>query len=244
MEFVEVGYARRLFIYPVKSMRGPEVESLTIVKTGPIGDRNGAFVKKGVISDFPWFTGRDWPELLRYTAQYANPANPKKSLIMVGTPEGQTLPFDSEELAAELSRKSGKKVETIRRGAGLPDSMAVSLLGLSTLKAVAQRVQQDLVVERFRPNILVETSVTQESEEDRWVGGLLKIGDRDDSPILAVVERNQRCVMINIDPLTAVSNPQVLKEVGKSRDVQMGIYASVVKPGIVRKNDLILLGRM
>jgi len=53
--------------YPVKSMRGEELESTAVGFQGLPLDRSFAFVQEGVHTPFPWLTGRECPQLLQCT---------------------------------------------------------------------------------------------------------------------------------------------------------------------------------
>jgi hypothetical protein len=78
-------------------------------------------------------------------------------------------------------------------------------------------------------------------EEDNWIGQVVQLGDREDSPQVALESQDIRCMMINLDPDTAQESPRVLREVAKSRQNRAGIYGSVVRAGQVRAGDTIYL---
>jgi MOSC domain-containing protein YiiM len=48
-------------------------------------------------------------------------------------------------------------------------------------------------------------------------------------------------MMINLDPNTAIQHPEVLRAVTRAHNVQVGIYANVIVPGIVAVGDEISL---
>lgn len=231
-----VGRVATLARYPVKSMAGDPVERLAITKSGLLGDRNYAFVKPRLAS-FPWFTARDYAPLLRYTPRYSRPDNPRIAKVAVTTPDGRQLDVASPELLGELSAAARRPLTLLRRGGGLPDSMAVSLIGEATVAAIAERAGVDDKPARFRPNLVVETSEAREGAEDAWVGGLLRIGEGAGALVLGVVELDPRCEMINLDPETAEASPQVFKEVARSRQGNAGVYASVFCPGTAAVGD-------
>lgn len=231
-----VGRVAALSRYPVKSMAADPVDRLPITKAGLLGDRNYAFVKPRLAS-FPWFTARDYPPLLRYTPRYSRPDNPRIAKVAVTTPDGRQLDVASPELLDELSAAARRPLTLLRRGGGLPDSMAVSLIGEATVAAITERAGLAAAPARFRPNILVETSEAREGAEDAWVSGLLRIGEGADAAVLGVVELDPRCEMINLDPDTAEEAPQVFKDVARSRQGNAGVYASVVRPGTAAVGD-------
>ena len=242
----EVGIVKALYHHPVKSMGGEKVDETEVVWTGIKGDRRYAFIKsegsKSEQVNFPWFTGRDYPPIVLYKAKFVNPLDIDKSPVEVETPDGRVFPVDSEDLREELMEATGINVYLMRLGRGTYDGMPVSILGVATIESVGKRAgMAELEPRRFRPNILVETPEAVEGFEDNWVGGLLIIGDRDNSPKILVARKDPRCMMINIDPLTGKQTPQVLKEVAKSRNKEMGVYASVAEEGIIRVGDSIRL---
>ena len=50
---------------------------------------------------------------------------------------------------------------------------------------------------------------------------------------MRVDQRDQRCVMVTIDPVTLVRNPAILRAIARERDARLGIYGSAVEPGLV-----------
>lgn len=238
-EEIPIAQIEAVYRFPVKSMAGEELNTAVVQKTGLEGDRRYAFIRRllAATSDFPWFTGRQFPSLLLYLPQFLDPSNIKRSLVLVNSPSGHRFPIDSPNLARELSETSGHKLSLVKRGAGIPDSMAISLLGLATVKEIGDRIRLNLDPLRFRPNILLRMTNDREGTEDNLVGQLIRIGDRDNSPILAVVERDSRCIMVNTDPRTAEVESRVLVEINHSRKGQMGVYASVVRPGTIYAKD-------
>ena len=54
---------------------------------------------------------------------------------------------------------------------------------------------------------------------------------------MRVDQRDQRCVMVNIDPASSTSDPRVLRAIAKERDARFGVYGTVVEPGIVSLGD-------
>ena len=73
----------------------------------------------------------------------------------------------------------------------------------------------------------------QEYPEESWVGRVVRIGGLR----MRVDQRDNRCVMITIDPVTLDRNPEVLRVVAQERDNQFGVYGSVVAPGRVVVGD-------
>jgi len=58
-----------------------------------------------------------------------------------------------------------------------------------------------------------------------------------------VTQRDSRCMMLNLDPETGEQNPRVLKTIAQGHQGQAGIYANVVRPGLIRVGDPVRLYR-
>lgn len=51
--------------------------------------------------------------------------------------------------------------------------------------------------------------------------------------------RDSRCMVINFDPETTERDPAVLRAVAQQRERCLGVYGSVVRPGVLRAGDRI-----
>ena len=89
-----------------------------------------------------------------------------------------------------------------------------------------------LTAPRFRPNLLVDAPGA-DFPEDGWVGRVLRVGGLR----MRVDQRDQRCVMVTIDPVTLCRNPAVLRAIARERDARLGVYGSTVTPGRVAVGD-------
>ena len=114
---------------------------------------------------------------------------------------------------------------------GIVDQAAISVIALTTIAAIGREAGLDLDRRRFRANIFVESEVTEPFLEDGWVGGTLAFGDGDPRPAVSVMERDRRCVMINIDPDTGEKDARVFKTVGRLNKADAGVYATVMRCG-------------
>lgn len=83
-----LGTVKAIYRYPVKSIGGETLASVTLRWSGIDGDRQYAFYRAANRSRFPWLTGREVADLLTYSASYLEPENPRHSAVRVSTPEG------------------------------------------------------------------------------------------------------------------------------------------------------------
>lgn len=239
VEFVEVGVVKALYRYPVKSMRGEALAEAHVYWHGLDGDRRYAFVRSDNSSGFPWLTGRETPQLLRYKPHFTDPGNVINSPITVTTPDGRTLPLQSAELRQELAQAYGEDLSLIKIGRGVFDSQALSLISLATVRDLGRQAGVELDHRRFRQNIVVEALSDRPYQEESWLDAQLTFGDRPDSARIRLNRRIVRCVMINIDPETAEKDSRVLKSVTQHHDTCAGVYASTEKPGMIRVGDVV-----
>ncbi len=230
---VEVGRVVGLWRYPVKSMASEGLQGSDVSWHGVAGDRRWAFVRDGrERSGFPWHTIRQQPDLLRYRPWFTDPDRPDASVTMVRTPAGTDVDVADPALAAEL----GAGVRLIKQDRGIFDTMPLSLVSTQTVAGLGELVGTDLDVQRFRPNLLIDA--TQEGfPEDRWVGSVVRIGDLR----MRIDQRDKRCVVVNVDPVTQDDDARVLRAITRDRDARLGVYGSTVQPGRVAVGDAVIL---
>jgi uncharacterized protein len=224
-----VGRVAALWRYPVKSMSAENLDAVEVSWHGLAGDRRWAFIRAGQArSGFPWLTMREHAELAHYRPRFAEPDRPNASATIVGTPAGVELDVADPALAAEL----GPGVRVIKQDRGVFDTMPLSLLTTQTLAGLGRLVGADLAATRFRPNLLVEAS-GPDFPEDAWVGRVLRVGGLR----MRVDQRDKRCVMVTIDPVTLRRDPAILRVIARERDTRLGVYGSTVEPGPVAVGD-------
>ena len=236
-----VGKVKSAIRYPVKSMAG---ESLDLVKLGWHGlqdDRRYAIVKKEGLSGFPWVTARDWPEIILYEPSISQADAQAQPVILVRTPSGIKLPINSPELIEEIAKRSGFPCLVLHHFGGVFDCSDVSIITTTTLKGLSEKVGTTLDLRRFRANIVIETPDDKPFPEDKWVGDLLIFGESGDLARVRVHRKDQRCMVVNLDPETAKQDPKVLKEIVSGRKNLAGIYGAAERPGLIGVGDPVWL---
>jgi len=233
-----LGTLRHLCRYPVKSMQGEELRSARVGFTGLPGDRLCAFVQSALRSSFPWLTGREMPDLLRYRASYQDGAtNPRRQPdVEVTTPAGEKLSADSEALRLEIERACGRAVRFHTDHRGNHDAAYLSIITTATLRALCEAGGVPYDQRRFRMNLVVEDGSAPFSEA-AWAGRILRIG----SVRLAVTEPDRRCAMITFHPETGAASPAVLRAAADQNGACAGVYASVITAGELNVGDELLL---
>jgi uncharacterized protein YcbX len=227
---IEIGHVEALYRYPVKSMRGEALEAAALGWHGLDGDRRLALRRLDERGGFPWLTATRLPALIHFTPERQDAAG-EALPTHVRTPEGETLPLFGDDLAADIARRHGAAVQMTHLRHGIFDDAALSVITSHTVGEVCRLGGRDADARRFRPNVLVRSLSGVPFEEDAWVGGVLTFGDGDDAPAIAVMMRDVRCAMVNLDPDGGGTSPDVLKAVVRVNANNAGIYATITRTG-------------
>src|SRR5438270_193479 len=206
---IDIGRVCEVVRYPVKSMAGVPAESAVVGWHGLEGDRRFAFRRIGDESAFPWLTAGRFPELIRYRPVALDETTLDPARVV--RPDGSEVELRSAELQAEIGEKFRKSsVELMKLKHGIFDESPISVITLATIAGVGRDAGLELDRRRFRANVFLETENAEVVQEDAWVGGTLVFGDGDSGPAVTVTLRDERCMMLNLDPDTAVQDPRVM----------------------------------
>jgi uncharacterized protein len=117
------------------------------------------------------------------------------------------------------------------------DCATVHLLTTATLDRLRELYPAGrFEVRRFRPNIVVQTtSGVKDFVEDAWIGHTLAIGDE---VRLGITGPCPRCVMTTLPQGDLPSDPGILRTAAKHNQVNVGVYATVLQGGTIRRGDV------
>src|SRR6516162_1451031 len=125
-----VGKVESLWRYPVKSMRGEELDEAFAGYPGVYGDRVFAFKSSASPAGFPYFTAREQRRLLQYRPRFRFPdkaarpvnltdadsrgaaalsADISELTVDIETPDGNTLAIDDPALIDRLRNEIDEK---------------------------------------------------------------------------------------------------------------------------------------
>lgn len=233
----EVGRVAAVWRHPVKSMAPEAVPSAEVSWHGVAGDRRWAFVRdRSEESGFPWLTIRERPDLVRYRPRFDDPERPNTSPVLVTMPTGAELDVTDPALAAEL----GGGVRALKLDRGTFDTLPLSLIARQSVARLGVLAGRPLDVRRFRPNLVIDAPGGAAFPEDDWIGCTLRIGDA----LVHVNGRDQRCVVVNIDPTTAARDPIVFRTIARHRKARLGVYATTDRPGRVAVGDPVVVAAL
>ncbi len=235
---IEIGQVEAIFRYPVKSMGGEQLEAAEMGWHGIEGDRRLAFRRIEDRGGFPWLSAGKLPELVRFAPLRSSADLDEEGAsggnhlpTHVRTPDGNDLAIFGEELAEEVGRRHGSPVQMMQLRHGIFDDATISVIASDTVREIGRLAGLDADVRRFRPNVLVRLLRAGPFQEDEWVGGGLTFGETDDAPAIAVTMRDLRCSMVNLDPDSASSAPEVMKAVVRANQNHAGVYGAVTRTG-------------
>jgi hypothetical protein len=228
---IEIGHVEAIFRYPVKSMGGERLEVARLGWHGLDGDRRLAFRRLDDRSGFPWLTAGKLPDLLLFAPQRREDGAQEELPTHVRTPEGAAMPVFGGDLAAEVGRRHGAPVQMMRLDHGIFDEATISVITMDTVREIGRLAGRGSDVRRFRPNIVVRSRRSVPFQEDEWLGGVLSFGEGDERPAIAVTMRDVRCSMVNFDPDSAATAPEVLRAVVRANQNNAGIYGTVHHTG-------------
>jgi len=254
-----VGTVESLWRYPVKSMRGEELEEMFAGFSGVYGDRLFAFRSSANRKGFPYFTAREQREMLRFRPRFRHPekaaapvnlteaesvapgenpiyADPAELMVDVETPSGDTLAIDDPALIDALREEIDKKhqLTLLRSERAMTDCRPLSLLTLQSVRQLTEEIGAAVDKRRFRANIYLDLKTPRGFAEDNFVGRSLRVGRH---VILSILERDPRCMIITLDPDTGAIAPALLKKVAQAHNGMAGVYGAVLAEGMVRKGD-------
>jgi uncharacterized protein YcbX len=252
-----IGKVDSLWRYPVKSMRGEELDEAFAGFSGIYGDRLFAFRSSASPKGFPYFTAREQTKLLQYRPRFrypdkaarpvnlteaesmgANPvsADPSELVVDVKTPDGRTLAIDDPALMTMLRTDIDAKhqLTLMRSERAMTDCRPFSMFSLQSARQLAEETGTPMDKRRFRANVYVDLTSAQGFAENDFVGRSLRIGPK---VVVTILERDPRCMMITLDPDTGEKTPAILKKVAQAHDGMAGVYGAVMVEGMLHKGD-------
>ena len=256
-----IGKVDSLWRYPVKSMRGEELDEAFAGFSGIYGDRLFAFKSSASPKGFPYLTAREQRRLLQYRPHFRDPdkaarpinlaeaesmganpvsADPSELMVDVETPDGRTLAIDDPALTDVVRAGIDQKhqLTLMRSERAMTDCRPVSIFSLQSARQLAEETGTSMDKRRFRANVYVDLTSAQGFGENEFVGRSLRIGSK---AVVTILERDPRCVMITLDPDTGEKTPAILKKVAQAHEGMAGVYGAVIVEGMLHKGDSIEL---
>jgi uncharacterized protein YcbX len=191
--------------------------------------------------------------------------------VRITLPDGTVIRSDQPDLDRILSRVLGRQVTlqsalSDRRAAtaeeywpdieglehrntvtdfGLPertffDAAFMHLLTTATLDRLRMLYPEGhFEARRFRPNVVVRTDTgDKEFVENAWIGRTVALGDQ---VRLKITDRCPRCVMTTLPQGDLPADTGILRTAARYNQASVGVYASVIQGGTIRRGDRVTL---
>ncbi len=260
-----------LWRYPVKSMQGEELNSSIVGERGLLGDRAYALIDASDGKVASAKNPRKWPNLFAFRAAYSEEprANSGPAPVRITLPDGTFAAGNQANLASLLKPILGReinlkasvpdnpvlegywpdmegldhrdKVTDVEMPAGtFFDLATIHLLTTATLDRLRSHYPEGrFEVRRFRPNIVVAVDGQPRAfVENDWVGKTLLLGSE---VRLKIIQPCGRCVMTTLPQSDLPQDPGILRTAVQQNKGQVGVYATVVRVGTVRRGDSVRL---
>jgi uncharacterized protein YcbX len=223
-------------------MAGERLEVANLGWYGLDGDRRLAFRRIDNCSGMPWLTASKLPDLLLFAPKRREDSAQADIPTHIRTPDGKEMPIFGEDLAAEVGRRYGAPVQMMQLRHGIFDEACISVIAIDTIDEIGRLAGRSLDVRRFRPNIIVRLLRSVPFQEDEWLGSVLSFSGEENAPAITVTMRDERCSMVNLDPDSASSAPEVMKVIVRVNQNNAGIYGAVTRTGRLAVGQTIFLG--
>ena len=239
----------QLWRYPVKSMQGTTVESVTVGPNGVDGDRGWGVVDPAAGKVL---SAKRWPALLLASAAAA-----EDGMVTITLPDGSAHvagdPGTDAALSAWLDHEV--RVQPPPPGDGLPFENQVDatddgsgtydwpgpsggpFVDLAPIHLLTTASLGAWDVRRFRPNVLVDAEGGS-FVEDGWVGSTVQVGE----VVVAPFMRTGRCTMVTKPQPGLERDLGVAKALNQRHGMDLGVYCGVERPGVIRVGDPVDVG--
>ena len=267
----DVGSVVSLWRYPVKSMMGEEMGTSEVTERGLLGDRSYAMIDPSTGKVASAKNPRKWPNLFDFRAAYVEAPRPGEKVppVRIAVPDGTIVSSDQSDIDQTLSAALGREATLVTSAPKTPtleeywpdlegldhretvteedmppetffDLAVVHILTTATINRLRELYPEGrFEVRRFRPNIVVEPiSGERDFVENSWIGRTLNLGDE---VRLSITDPCPRCVMTTLPQGDLPKDVGILRTVAQHNQTHVGVYATVLQGGMVRRGDPVRL---
>ena len=256
-----------LWRYPVKSMLGEELNSAWVTERGVLGDRAYALLDPSTGKVVSAKNPRKWANLFDFHAAFVESTSASGSLpsVLITLPDGKMVRSDAPDAAPALSRAVGHEVRLLTLAPDKPsleeywpdieglahrekvtdepmpphtffDYAVLHILTTSTIDRLRELYPEGrFEPRRFRPNVIIQSAAGEKGFiENAWVGRTVSLGSEVKAKVTGPCPR---CVMTTLPQGDLPKDPGILRTAAKYNRVSVGVYASVIRGGVVRRGD-------
>jgi uncharacterized protein len=230
------GKIAQLWRYPVKSLLGESRAELSIDRRGVIGDRWYAICDR----HGKFGSGKNTRRFRKIDGLFEFQASYDDGVPLITFPDRRTIRGDDANINTELSSVLGQPVKLVaEKKISHFDADSIHLITSASLAWLQSLLPNSAIDERrFRPNLLIDL-LDEVPIEHGWIGKRLSIGREVE---LEVTTLTERCVMTGLEQQELAADAEILKTIKKKSNLNFGVYARVIKTGIIRIGDRVCCG--
>lgn len=227
---VFVGRVQEIRRYPVKSILGESLSTVSLDRRGLVGDRLWAIRN----NDGKFGSGKTTRRFQKMDRLFDYKARYDGTVPILTMPDGIECRGDSSEIHEMLSKWLGFPVTLAREDfISHFDEGPVSVMTTASLRMVSQHLDEAIDPRRFRANILIDTDSIG-YKEDEWIGRSIDVGP---SVKLRIVAPLQRCVMVNNAQEDLHDDSRILRALAHNHGATFGVWATVETSGDIAVGD-------
>ena len=253
-----------LYRYPVQSMPGEDLDAVVINARGVNGDRAYAVIDPAENRVGSAKIPHKWKRLYEFSAMYPPGEDAILPPPLILFPDGAPAVATDPGLEARLSQALGKpvrfvsekpadlKLEAVKPGLDAVDLeetvdfplinpffdfAALHLVTSATLAHLRSLYPAgDYDARRFRPNLVLDAPGETGFLEQTWVGKTLAIGGQ---VRIRILMPTHRCAATTLPHNGLPNDPEILRAANRHNNGNVGVYATVETPGMVRVGDVV-----
>ena len=239
---MRIGTVKQIWRFAVKSMAGEQLSSCSVGEHGITGDRGWAIREE---ASGKLATGTRYPLLMQCSARYRElPVNGSIHHVDMRFPDGLMVASDASDVNARLTELLKKPValSSLQQDSHAEhyfDMTPIHVLTTATLAEMSRlNPQANWDVRRFRPNFFVETEPSLKGlVEFEWIGKTLRVGGVE----VRCELRTERCAMAMNAQAEIPRDESILRSIKDAANMNLGIYARVIRPGTVKVGDVVAI---
>ena len=268
---MDVGSVGSLWRYPIKSMMGEELNAVAVTERGLLGERAYALMDPSTGKVASAKNPRKWRKLFEFAATYTEPPRLGETFppVQITLPENTIVTTEQSDIDQTLSAALGREVtlsasapeaptleeywpdvegldhkETVTEEEMPPETFfdfaVIHVLTTATIDRLRELYPEGrFEVRRFRPNIVVESASDERTFiENSWIGRTLTLGDE---VRLSINGPCPRCVMTTLPQGDLPKDVGILRTAAQHNQANVGVYATVLRGGMVRRGDPVRL---
>lgn len=231
------GSVAGLHRWPVKSLRGEQIDAARLDERGLAGDRGHILTDLRPARSSRALTVRQIPELLRWSSGYGSDVIEPAGSPHLRAPDGTDWSWDDPGLAGELSQTLGIPLE-LRTAPGRQDRGPTLLVTFEASRAALEReLSAPVELARFRPNVHLDIDAPAFAEEDWGEGTTIVAGD----VRLEIVGKNSgpciRCVVPSWHPAGRERWPKLQRWLIEQHENKFGLIMRATSAGVVHTGE-------